>query len=218
MLSGQDYTHFQGNIGAAATGQQNINVPARRRSIKSILWSGASQTFVAGGAAAQDVRYNLSFGGNFNMTEYSVRVGSIQYPSEPVQCNYGLAAGPAGVRSEHVTELEKCFGTLGSTVGVGSLCASNFATVSCDVANMTTVVAPGAADATHIFSPFGIDMESFQRVTAGHDGVNTADRATPITLQLTIGAPAAEAITIDAYVCYDSLFYIDASGSIRVSF
>ena len=62
-------------------------------------------------------------------------------------------------------------------------------------------------------------MESFQRVTAGGDGVNTADRATPITLQLTIGNPGAgEAITIDAYVCYDSLFYIDASGSIRVSF
>ena len=108
MLSGIDYTHFQGTISAAATGQQNINVPARRRSIKSILWSGASQTFVAGGAQAQEVRYNLSFGGNFNMTEYSVRVGSVQYPAEPVQCNYGLAAGPAGVRSEHVTELEKC--------------------------------------------------------------------------------------------------------------
>ena len=218
MLSGTDYTHFQGTISAAATGQQNINVPARRRSIKSILWSGASQTFVAGGALAQDVRYNLSFGGNFNMQEYSVRVGSIQYPSEPVQCNYGLAAGPAGVRSEHVTELEKCFGTLGSTVGVGSLCSSNFAVGDCDVAQMTTVVAPGAPDATHQFCPFGIDMESFQRVTAGHDGVNTADRATPITLQLTIGAAAGEAVTIDAYVCYDSLFYIDSSGSIRVSF
>lgn len=218
MLSGIDYTHFQGTISAAATGQQNINVPARRRSIKSILWSGASQSFVAGGGLAQDVRYNLSFGGNFNMQEYSVRVGSIQYPSEPVQCNYGLAAGPGGVRSEHVTELEKCFGTLGSTVGVGSLCSSNFAVGDCDVAQMTTVVAPGAPDATHQFCPFGIDMESFQRVTAGHDGVNTADRATPITLQLTIGAAAGEAVTIDAYVCYDSLFYIDASGSIRVSF
>ncbi len=218
MLSGTDYTHFQGTISAAATGQQNINVPARRRSIKSILWSGASQTFVAGGALAQDVRYNLSFGGNFNMQEYSVRVGSIQYPSEPVACNYGLAAGPGGVRSEHVTELEKCFGTLGSTVGVGSLCSSNFAVGDCDVAQMSTVVAPGAPDATHQFCPFGIDMESFQRVTAGHDGVNTADRATPITLQLTIGAAAVEAVTIDAYVCYDSLFYIDASGSIRVSF
>jgi len=219
MLSGTDYTHFQGTISAAATGQQNINVPARRRSIKSILWSGASQTFVAGGVLAQDQRYNLSYGGNFNMQEYSVRVGSIQYPSEPIQCNYAGAIGPAGVRSEHVTELEKCFGSLGSTVGVGSLCGSNFATADCDVAQMTTVVAPGAQDATHLFSPFGIDMESFQRVTAGGDGVNTADRATPITLQLTIGNPGAgEAITIDAYVCYDSLFYIDASGSIRVSF
>ena len=218
MLSGIDYTHFQGTISQGATGQQNINVPARRRSIKSILWAGASQNFVAGGGNAQDVRYNLSFGGNFNMTEYSVKVGSIQYPSEPVQCQYGLAAGPDGVRGEHVAELEKCFGTLGSTIGLGSLSTTNFALVDCDVANMTAVVAPGAADATHLFCPFGIDMESFQRVSAGHDGVNTADRATPISLQLTIGAAAADAITIDAYVVYDSLFYIDASGAIRVNF
>lgn len=218
MLSGIDYTHFQGNIGAAATGQQNINVPARRRSIKSILWAGASQAFVAGGAAAQDQLFNLSYGGNFNMTEYSVRVGAVQYPPEPVQCNYGLAAGPAGVRGEHITELEKCFGTLGSTTGAGNLCSSNFATLDCDVASMATVVAPGAADATYRFSPFGLDMESFQRVSAGHDGVNTADRATPISLQLTIGAANAEAVNVDAFVCYDSLFYIDASGSIRVNF
>ena len=218
MLSGQDYTHFNGNIGAAATGQQNINVPARRRSIKSILWTGASQAFVAGGVVAQDALFNLSFGGNFNMTEYSIRVGAVQYPPEPVRCDYGLAAGPAGVRSEHVTELEKCFGTLGSGVGVGNLSTINFATTQCDVANMTTIVAPGAADATYLFSPFGLDMESFQRVSAGHDGVNTADRATPITLQMTIGQANAEAINVDAYVCYDSLFYIDASGSIRVNF
>ena len=218
MLSGQDYTHFQGNIGAAATGQQNINVPARRRSIKSILWTGASQAFVAGGAAAQDQLFNLSYGGNFNMTEFSIRVGSVQYPPEPVRCDYGLAAGPAGVRSEHITELEKCFGTLGSGHGAGNLSTINFATLDCDVAGMATVVAPGAADATYRFSPFGLDMESFQRVSAGHDGVNTADRATPITLQLTIGAVNAEAINVDAFVCYDSLFYIDASGSIRVNF
>ena len=218
MLSGIDYTNFQGNISAGATGQQNINVPARRRSIKSILWTGASKTFVAGGAAAQDVRYNLSFGGNFNMTEYSVKVGSIQYPSEPVRCDYGLAAGPGGVRSEHFTELEKCFGTLGSTVGLGSLATFNFATGDCDVANMTAISAAGNADTTQKFAPFAIDMESFQRVTAGHDGVNTADRATPISLQLTIGAAAGEAISIDAFVAYDSLFYIDATGSIRVSF
>ena len=33
-----------------------------------------------------------------------------------------------------------------------------------------------------------------------------------------VGAAAGEAITIDAYVVYDSLFYIDAAGSIRVNF
>lgn len=218
MLSGIDYTNFQGNISAGATGQQNINVPARRRSIKSILWTGASKTFVAGGALAQDANFNLSFGGNFNMTEYSVKVGSIQYPSEPVKCEYGSAAGPAGVRSEHLTELEKVFGTLGSTVGVGSLTGFNFATSDCDVAEMTGIIAAANADASYKFSPFAIDMESFQRVTAGHDGVNTADRATPISLQLTIGAAAGDAIAVDAFVCYDSLFYIDATGSIRVSF
>ena len=218
MLSGIDYTNFQGNIPALSTGQQNINVPARRRSIKSILWVGASKAFVAGGGLAQDQRYNLSFGGNFNMTEYSVKVGSIQYPSEPVQCQYGGAAGPAGVRGEHVTELEKCFGTLGSVVGAGSLSGFNFATVDGDVANMPAPSAAGNADDTYVFSPFAIDMESFQRVTAGHDGVNTADRATPISLQLTIGAAANEAVSIDAFVCYDSLFYIDATGSIRVNF
>jgi hypothetical protein len=218
MLSGVDYTNFQGTIAVGATGQQNINVPARRRSIKSILWVGSSKTFVAGGPFAQDINYNLSHGGNFNMTEYSVKVGSIQYPAEPIQCNYGLAAGPAGVRSEHLTELEKVFGSLGSTIGLGSLTGFNFATADCDVANMTGVVAPANADATYQFSPFGIDMESFQRVSAGHDGVNTASKSTPITLQLTIGAAAAEAVAIDAFVCYDSLFYIDATGSIRVSF
>jgi len=218
MLSGVDYTHFQGNISAGATGQQNINVPARRRSIKSILWVGASRAFVAGGGLAQDVNYNLSFGGNFNMTEFSIRVGSVQYPAEPIQCQYGAAAGPAGVRSEHLTELEKCFGTLGSTVGAGSLSTTNFAIGDCDVANMTDIVAAGNGDATYQFCPFAIDMESFQRVTAGHDGVNTADRSTPITLQLTIGAAAGEAVSVDAFVCYDSLFYIDATGNIRVNF
>ena len=218
MLSGVDYTNFQGTIAIGATGQQNINVPARRRSIKSILWAGASKAFVAGGAAAQDVNYNLSFGGNMNMEDYSVRVGSIQYPSEPVKCQYGLAAGPAGVRSEHLTELEKVFGSLGSTTGLGSLNTINFATTDCDIPNMPGITAPANSDETYKFCPFGIDMESFQRVSAGHDGIDTSSKATPITLQLNIGAAAGEAISIDAFVCYDSLFYIDSTGAIRVSF
>jgi hypothetical protein len=135
-----------------------------------------------------------------------------------VKCQYGLAAGPAGVRSEHLTELEKVFGSLGSTTGLGSLNTINFATTDCDIPNMSGITAPANSDETYKFCPFGIDMESFQRVSAGHDGVDTSSKATPITLQLNIGAAAGEAISIDAFVCYDSLFYIDSTGSIRVSF
>ena len=59
-------------------------------------------------------------------------------------------------------------------------------------------------------------LESFQR-TAIESGVNTADRATPITLLLNIGAQNADAVNVDCYVSYDSMYYIDESGVIRVS-
>jgi hypothetical protein len=52
--------------------------------------------------------------------------------------------------------------------------------------------------------------------------VNTSDRSLPISLLLNIGGPSAplaasEAFNIDAYVAYDSLYFIDAIGNIRVS-
>jgi len=64
-----------------------------------------------------------------------------------------------------------------------------------------------------------MDLESFQR-TALESGVNTSDRSLPITLLLNIGGGAAaanEQFNIDAYVAYDSLYFIDAIGNIRVS-
>ena len=48
-------------------------------------------------------------------------------------------------------------------------------------------------------------------------GVNTADKSTPISLILNIGATNLEAINVDAYVSYDALYYIDQSGVINVS-
>lgn len=215
VLSGQDYTHFNGNVAAGATGMVSINVPARRRSINSIFFVGASQDYVGAGIA-QRTRFNNSFGGNFNLTNYQVKIGSITAPPTPIQCDYGVVGWAGETRSEHMTELEKCWGTLSAPHGLGSLCASNFATTDCDVAGMATDTAPGAASVTYTFSPFGIDLRSFARV-ATSSGFNTADRSTAITLLLNIGAPNAEAVNVDAYVAYDALYYIDESGSIRVS-
>ena len=216
VLNGVDFTHFSGNIGAGATGPQTINVPARRKSLKSMFFVGASTTYA--GAAAQQLVYNLSYGGNFNMTQYHMKIGSVVYPPTPIQADLNVAGGPAANRSEAFSELAKCWGTLGSATGTGSLSRINWAVADCDVANMAVTGAAGAPMPSHVFGGFGIDLEAFQR-TAIESGVNTADRSLPISLVVDIGAlgVGAEAINVDCFVSFDSLYYIDSVGNISVS-
>ena len=87
----------------------------------------------------------------------------------------------------------------------------NYALLSGAVANGRL-----AAGVPFKFSPFGIDLEAFQR-TAIESGVNTADRSTPISLILDIGTVLAEVQVVDAFVSFDSLYYIDSTGIISVS-
>jgi len=209
VLNSTDFTHFTGNIPANAVGQQSINVPARRKSIKSILFVGASNTFGAGGGNTKLDRYNQSFGGNFNMTDYQVKVGSIMHPAMPIKCDFGLG-GDLNTRGEALMELTKCFMPVDNVVGLGELNTLTYATTNCNTGSMAIASGQGR------YCPLGVDMEAFQR-TAIESGVNTADRSTPITLLLNIGAGAAEAIQVDAYVSYDALYYIDSSGVISVS-
>ena len=211
VLNGVDYTHFAGTIPANALGAQVINVPARRKSMKSLFFVGASQSY-AGGAAHHLVA-NLSFGGNFNAKSFQMKIGSVMHPATPIDANLDAAANN---RAEVFSELAKCWGTLSSVAGVGVLCTSNYATTDCDVAGMAVDQGPGAGPDSNRFSPFGIDLEAFQR-TAIESGVNTADRSLPISLIIDIAAVQAQATNIDAYVAYDSLYFIDEMGSIRVS-
>jgi hypothetical protein len=211
VLNGVDYTHFAGTIPANALGAQVINVPARRKSMKSLFFVGASQTY-AGGAAHHLVA-NLSYGGNFNAKSFQMKIGSVLHPATPIEANLNAAANN---RAEVFSELSKCWGTLSSVNGVGVLCTANYATTDCDVAGMAVDQGPGAGPDSCRFAPFGIDLEAFQR-TAIESGVNTADRSLPISLIIDIAAVQAEATNIDAYVAYDSLYFIDEMGSIRVS-
>lgn len=215
VLSGSDWSHFNGTVAANATGQVNINVPARRRSINSMFFVGASRDF-AGAGIAQEAVFNTSFGGNFNMTNYSMKIGSLQFPSQPIECNYGVAGWNGETRSEHMIELQKSLGTLSSTHGAGVLSGGNFGEEIGTVGGMTPGAGAGALTDTYEFCPFAIDLRSFARVAAS-SGYNTADRSTPITLQMTIGAAVPEALNVDCYINYDSLYYIDESGTIRVS-
>jgi len=149
------------------------------------------------------------------MTNYQLKIGSVLYPPTPVDCQF--QGGAAFDRGEAIAELSKCLGVLGSAHGTGSLQTTNTYVADCLVANMAIPAAVGANPPTTLqFSPFGMDLESFQR-TAIESGVNTADASLPISLILNIGAAQAESINVDAYVSYDSLYFIDETGTIRVS-
>lgn len=216
VLNGTDYTHFNGNIPAGATGNQVVNVPARRKSLKSLFFVGASTTYAAAfGAGAHAAVMNLSYGGNFNMVDYQVKIGSVVYPPTAIDAQF-QAGNQAFQRAEVLSELAKCWGTVSSAHGTGSLSTINAYTADCVVANMPVPAAAGAAANSLLFAPFGLDLEAFQRV-AIESGVNTASSSLPISLIINVGAGQAEAINVDCYVSYDSLYYIDETGSIRVS-
>jgi len=224
VLNGVDYTHFNGNISQGAQGQQIINVPARRKSLKSLFFVGASKNFVASGAGPAGEHalcYNLSFGSNMALIDYQIKIGSVVYPPTPVDCTFqGAAGSQAFTRSEALSELAKCWGTLTSTHGTGSLSTLNYANIQNDAALMPRDAGAAADVVSYQFAPFALDLEAFSR-TAIEAGINTADKSLAISLMLNVGQNAVaggqQAINIDAYVAYDSLYFIDEMGNIRVS-
>ena len=176
--------------------------------MKSLLFVGSSQT------GLNFTNYRNSFGGNMNLNSYHAKIGSINHPATPIECNFNIN-GPGGAdlngRGEALMELSKCFGTTGSVVGTGCLNRLNYAVLPGVAANGRF-----AASTPFNFCPIGLDLEAFQR-TAIESGINTADRSTPITLILDVGVAQAEAMNIDCYVSFDSLYYIDSTGIISVS-
>ena len=126
--------------------------------MKSLFFVGASQSYAGG--ALQHLVSNLSFGGNFNAKSFQMKIGSVMHPSTPIEANLN---NPSNNRAEVFSELAKCWGTLSSVAGVGVLATPNYATTDCDVAGMATDLGPGVGPDSYRFSPFGIDLEAFQR-------------------------------------------------------
>jgi hypothetical protein len=153
------------------------------------------------------------------LQDYQIKIGSVVYPPTPVVCDWNGAAGTSAfTRGEAFSELAKCWGSVSSVNGTGSLSTINYAVNRGNVAEMVRDPGNGVAVPSYEFCPIAMDLESFQR-TALESGVNTADRSLPISLLLNVqgGAGANEAFNIDAYVAYDSLYFIDSVGNIRVS-
>jgi len=217
ILNGVDYTNYTGNVQAAATGLQTLDIPCRRKSIKDVLWVGCSNTFA--GAALQEDRYNLSYGGHMNLREYSVKVGQTLYPPTAVDCDFVGANGQA--RSQAMEELAKCFGQVSSVHGQGVLNRFNYLATAGLNGGMPVESAGGASMASHKFGPFGLSLEAFgpdgKGARAIESGIDTATHSQPMSLQLNLFTAIGEVFNVQMYVVYDTLYYIDQVGNLRVS-
>ena len=219
VLNGVDYTHHPGNIPANVFGRVMLDIPVRKKSIKSVLFVGAGADY-AGGAAAQNNRFNLSYGGTMSMSEYQLSVGSRRIPEVPIGFQ-AIGTGSADFKAPYFSELAKCFGETGSAHGLGVQSRINNSNQNGSAAFMAVPSAGGAALVSHVFCPYGIDCEAFQPDGKGggalESGVDTATTSQPFALNLDIGSPLASPITVDMYVVHDSLYFIDTVGNLRVA-
>ena len=219
VLNGVDYTHHPGNIPANVFGRVMLDIPVRKKSIKSVLFVGAASDY-AGGAAAQNNRFNLSYGGTMSMSEYQLSVGSRRIPEVPIGFQ-AIGTGSADFKAQYFSELAKCFGETGSAHGLGVQSRINNSNQNGSAAFMAVPSAGGAALVSHVFCPYGIDCEAFQPDGKGggalESGVDTATTSQPFALNLDIGSPLASPITVDMYVVHDSLYFIDTVGNLRVA-
>ncbi len=217
VLNGVDYTHSPGQVAAGQVGRISIPIPVRKKSIKSVLFVGASTNRVA---AAEQTRYTLSYGGHLNMSEYQLAFGSRRIPEVPIGCQY-IALGNARQQAPHMEELAKCFGDTKSAHGLGSMSRVNFCTTAGQNAVMPQPSAGGGIIRTYRFCPFGIDCEAFQPDGKGggalESGIDTASSSTPLELVLDFQAQIGENVEIDVYCAHDAIYFIDSIGNLRTA-
>lgn len=222
VLNGVDYSHQPGQIPGNSQGRVSLPIPVRKKSIKSVLFVGTSRAF-AGGAGAQNNRYNLSYGGHMNLNDYQLSFGSRRIPEIPISFLGGSAVAPGAVtlKAQYFEELAKCFGSTKDAHGLGVMSRVNNSNFSGVTASMSVPSAGAAAMNTHSFCPFGIDCEAFQPDGKGggalESGIDTASSSTPLALNLDIGLGQAANISVDMFVVHDSLYFIDMVGNLRVA-
>ena len=237
-LSGHDWEHNSAGLAGGAAGgagERVVNVPMRKRSVKSLFWVGLGDTLVnTGPLAGFHLCYNKSFGGSLNMDSYQLKAGSVVYPPTAIQGpgNSGLAPSQHR-RGECLQELCKAMGTLGfaapsgrtlntityvgdeaSAVGVATTASGDLGVLGANVPLVGVTLAPCFSSA------FGIDLESFQH-TAIESGLDTETMALQTNLIINVASTAANIGTenkvIHTWICYDKHYYFNADGSVRMS-
>ena len=229
VISGQDWEYSADVLPAARpTGEHILRMPARKRSINSLFWVAQSNDLANTAGPLGDISsvYNLSYSGEPNIESWNIKVGSVLYPTEPVQ-GFGrttLNDANAGLRrGENCMELAKAFGTLGFTAPTGFMSGIMYGTDMAagggcgngDNGTAGATVCPRTSDKICV-CPHGLSLQSFAR-EARESGVDTQTLSQDTYLQLTVAANAnsGEAKNVHMWVVYDQHYYFMANGDIR---
>ena len=197
QLASSTYRHFSGQWASAAQAT-SVNCPVRAKSIKSILFKNTVETEVTG-----HTHYGVSSGVSHGINSFQFRVGSVNYPSQPVDC--GSAASNPAVP---YMELRKAFGTLNDYLHGSPITQKG--------TYLTALTAGALKDASAVIGALGYSFDAFPS-TALESGVNSAANSLVTSLELTGAASGAVLATVDVYALVDMMVYINLDGSVSVS-
>ena len=230
-ISGHDWEHNSAFLPGGAPGgggERIVNIPIRKRSIKSLFWVANSDDMANTGLAGIYEIYNKSFGGSCNMNSYQIKVGSVTYPPTPIQGPGASAGAPSQTRrGECLQELTKAMGTLSFAAPSGA-CLNTLTYIADESSNVGPTTASGdngvggaplaATSLTPNYcSAFALDLEAFQH-TAVESGVDTETMALQTNLIIDVdGTIGAEDKTIHSWSCYDKHYYFNSDGSVTMS-
>ena len=217
------YNNISGvnNLKDGAT-SETINIASRVKSLKGMLVR--PQASCLNNSLG---RMCVSQGQSCGIATAQFRIGSVLYPQSAIQFN-------AANKGELFNEIRKCFGTIGSYAHGTSLNNSTF-TVMDKRDTGTAYAGPGTVHQNFLIA---YDFETFAK-SATESGINIADRALPLSLELTFntlpnaGATGAldadgggvasvngaaldtnQAIRYDCFSMCDCIIYIDLMGKI----
>lgn len=217
-IQGSAYEHNSGNLDVAA-GNQVINIPSRKRSIKSIYWAGSSQNFGAAGVGTRAQSFNLSYAGQLGLSSFFIRAGALVMPQPAVLCSgsTNVAGNDEYRKGEQFMEFKKSMGHLGHGVGTGIISTINYANLDGDNSDGGGGQQSPVSNTPYEFCPYGFNLDAYQN-EAIKAGLDTQSLSLEMQLNLEVdntgGALFAEVQVVDVFTLYDIQYYINADGTI----
>ena len=217
VLSLSSTTYKYNNITGSSkmsdgTTSESLNVSCRVKSLKGMIVR--PQASCLNNSAT---RFCIGTGQSVGINAAQFRIGSVLYPQSAIKFTEQN-------KGEVFNEIRKCFGTIGSYAHGTSLNTSTFKVMN--RADTSTANVGSGTLRQHFVIAY--DFETFAK-SATESGINVADRALPVSLELTRetlvggvnalrpdggGVDGNQSIRYDVFAMCDCIIYIDLMGKI----